>query len=134
MLCWCCLLSHVWLFTTLWTVSPPGSSVHGIFQARILEWVAISFSRGSSWSRDRTCITCIVKWILYHSATREALITYPKAMTITSWYFKHCPPIFHTSQTASHFCFFSNSPVVAIFPSFFLFRLFQTSNTSNFSL
>ena len=42
--------------------SPPGSSVHGILQARILEWVAISFSRGSSWPRDRTCIsyiTCI---------------------------------------------------------------------------
>ena len=34
--------------------SPPGSSVHGILQARILEWVAISFSRGSSPSRDRT--------------------------------------------------------------------------------
>ena len=34
--------------------SPPGSSVHGIFQARILEWVAISFSRGSSWPRDQT--------------------------------------------------------------------------------
>ena len=34
--------------------SPPGSSVHGIFQARILEWVAISFSRGSSQPRDRT--------------------------------------------------------------------------------
>ena len=33
---------------------PPGSSVHEIFQARILEWVAISFSRGSSWPRDRT--------------------------------------------------------------------------------
>ena len=34
--------------------SPPGSSVHGILQTRILEWVAISFSRGSSWPRDRT--------------------------------------------------------------------------------
>ena len=32
----------------------PGSSIHGIFQARVLEWVTISFSRGSSWSRDRT--------------------------------------------------------------------------------
>ena len=32
--------------------SPPGSSVHGIFQARILEWVAIPFSRGTSWLRD----------------------------------------------------------------------------------
>ena len=35
----------------------PGSSIHGIFQARILEWVAIPFSRGSSWPRDRTCVS-----------------------------------------------------------------------------
>ena len=39
--------------------SPPGSSVHGILQARTLDWVAISFSRGSSWLRDRTLVTCI---------------------------------------------------------------------------
>ena len=39
--------------------SPPGSSVHGISQARILEWVAISFSRGSSQIRDQTHIFCI---------------------------------------------------------------------------
>ena len=39
--------------------SPPGSSVHGISQARILEWVAISFSRGSSQSRDWTRVSCI---------------------------------------------------------------------------
>ena len=38
---------------------PPGSSVHGIFQATVLEWVAISFSRGSSWPRDRTRVSCI---------------------------------------------------------------------------
>ena len=38
--------------------SPPGSSVHGIFQATILAWVAIPFSRGSSWSRDRTRLSC----------------------------------------------------------------------------
>ena len=51
--------------------SPPGSSVHGILQARVLEWVAISFSRGSSRSRDGTqvsCIFCIGRWILYHHA------------------------------------------------------------------
>ena len=41
-------LSPVQFFATLWTVSSPGSSVHGISQARILECVAISFSRGSS--------------------------------------------------------------------------------------
>ena len=38
--------------------SPPGSSVHGILQARILEWVAVPPSRGSSWPRDRACISC----------------------------------------------------------------------------
>ena len=39
--------------------SLPGFSVHGILQARILEWLAISFSRGSSWFRDQTCVSCI---------------------------------------------------------------------------
>ena len=42
--------------------SPPGSSVHGILQARVLEWVTISFSRRSSWPRDRTSISCIAGW------------------------------------------------------------------------
>ena len=37
--------------------SPPGSSVHGIFQARILDWVAISSSRGSALPRDRICVS-----------------------------------------------------------------------------
>ena len=46
--------------------SPPGSSVNGIFQARTLEWVAISSSRGSSQPRDWTCISCVSGWILYH--------------------------------------------------------------------
>ena len=48
--------------------SPPGSSVHVIFQARIPEWVAISSSRGSSWSTEWThisCIFCIGRRILY---------------------------------------------------------------------
>ena len=48
--------------------SPSGSSVHGISQARILEWVATSSSRGSSWPRDRTLVSCIGKPILYHWA------------------------------------------------------------------
>ena len=39
--------------------SLPRFSVHGISQVRILQWVAISFSRGSSWPRDQTCISCI---------------------------------------------------------------------------
>ena len=42
--------------------SLPGSSIRGILLARILEWVAISFSRGSSWPRDQTHISCIPCW------------------------------------------------------------------------
>ena len=48
-----------------------GSSVHGISQARILEWVAISFSRGSSWPRDQTWVSCIVGRHFTVWATRE---------------------------------------------------------------
>ena len=64
------LLSHVWLCSPMES-SPPGSSVHGIFQPRMLEWVAISCSRGSSRPRDLThvsCISCIGSWTLYYYA------------------------------------------------------------------
>ena len=63
---------------TLWDptgCSPPGSSVCGILQARILEWVAIPSSRGSSLPRDQTYIfwvSCISRWVIYHRITREA--------------------------------------------------------------
>ena len=55
-----CMLSH---------------SVHGILQARLLEWVVIFSSRWSAWPRDQTCISyvsCIGRWILYHCTTWEA--------------------------------------------------------------
>ena len=42
--------------------SPPGSSVYGILQARILEWVIMPSSRGSSWPRDRTSLLCLLHW------------------------------------------------------------------------
>ena len=50
-----------------------GSSIHGILQARILEWAAISFSRGSSQSRDWTVVSCIAGRFLTVWAPREAL-------------------------------------------------------------
>ena len=59
------LPSHVQLFATPWS----SSSVHGNPQARTLEWVAISFSRGSSQPRDLTldsCISCTGRLILFH--------------------------------------------------------------------
>ena len=65
-----CMLSHfshVWLCDPT-DCSPPGSSVHGVLQAGILEWVAMLFSRGSSWSRDWTWasyVSCIGRQVLY---------------------------------------------------------------------
>ena len=52
--------------------SPPGSSVHGILQARMLEWVAMTFSRGSSWPRDWTWVSYIAGRFFTIWATREA--------------------------------------------------------------
>ena len=56
----------------------------GILQARILEWVVISFSRGSSWPRNQTWVSCIAGGIFTDWATREALIPWPEI--------KHRPP------------------------------------------
>ena len=52
--------------------SPPGSSVHGILQARMLEWVAVPFCRGSSRPRDWTRACCIAGRFFTIRATREA--------------------------------------------------------------
>ena len=53
--------------------SLPGSSLHGIFQARILEWVAIPFSKESFWPRGQTWVSCIAGRFFTVWATREAL-------------------------------------------------------------
>ena len=74
----------LWLVTQLCSTlcdpmdcSPPGSSVHGILQARILEWVAMPSSMGSSRHRDQTQVSCIPSWwIIYclsHMAFKEAV-------------------------------------------------------------
>ena len=64
-------LSHVRLCDPM-DCSPPGSSVHGIFHTNILEWVAVSFSRGSSQLRDRTQVSHIAGRFFTVWATREA--------------------------------------------------------------
>ena len=68
--------------------SPPGSSVHRIFQTRILEWIAISFSRGSSQPRDRTQVSRIAGRFFTSWATGEALWNsenYKMKPTSASW-------------------------------------------------
>ena len=70
------MLSHVLLFWEPVSYSPPSSSVCGVFQARILEWVAGSSSRESSQPRDQThvsCISCIGRRVPYLGTTWEAL-------------------------------------------------------------
>ena len=54
--------------------SLPGSSVHGILQAKILEWVAMLFSRGYSWPRDQTCISYITGGFFTYQTTRKVLL------------------------------------------------------------
>ena len=66
--------------------SPPGSSVHGILQARVLEWVAIFFSRGYSQARDQTQLSHTAGRLFNHWATREAL-----AMQKNNYIFIPCP-------------------------------------------
>ena len=69
---------------------PPGSSVHGVLKRRILQWVAISFCRGSSRSRDRTYISCIGRKILYHWATRKATSMFHyKCVKMSQWGFDY---------------------------------------------
>ena len=82
MMWYVCMLSHVQLCNSM-DCSPPGSSVHGISQARILDYAAVSFSRGSSQPRDQahvSCISCIGRQILYHCTPWEALLTNRKGI------------------------------------------------------
>ena len=88
----CCLCLVAQRCSTLYDPmdsSLPGSFVHVILQARMLEWFAISFSRGSSRPRDWTCVSCVScitgRWILYHWATWEALTRSQKFLTFGRW-------------------------------------------------
>ena len=73
---------------------PPGSSAHGIFQARILEWGAVFYSRGFSWPRDQTCVpctscvSCIGRQILYHCDAWEALLKHNACLQMQVY--PHC--------------------------------------------
>ena len=64
--------------------SPSGSSVHGISQARILEWIAISFSRGSFWPKDQILVSCLGGRFFTIWATGEVLYT-PLFLTLSHY-------------------------------------------------
>ena len=84
----CRPLSQDWRFAPPWT-GPPGSSVHGISQARVLEWVVIPFSRGSSWPRDWTRISCIAgaarETHYYQYLMRKCFILWVSISEVAIW-------------------------------------------------
>ena len=80
-----CVLSHVQLFETPWIVAHQAPLTTGFSKARMLEWVAISSSRESSWPRDQTHVSCIGGWILYHWATWEAHTSITMAKYLEHW-------------------------------------------------
>ena len=87
--------------------SPPGSSIHGIFQARVLEWVPISFTRGSFQPRDRIRISCIADrcfiLLIHRPVTLKLNIQKTEIMAsspITSWQIDG-----ETVETVSDFIF-----------------------------
>ena len=70
-----------------------GSSVYGIFQARVVEWIAISFSGGSSQPRNRTRVSCIAGKCFTVWATREAKHARPPCPSPTSWSLLNLSPL-----------------------------------------
>ena len=104
-----CLCTIAQLCPSLWDpmdCNPPGFSVHKIYQARILEWVAISFSRGYSQPRDGSCISCTGRWealfvlisntkfrstnhMTNNVLKRKTLSTYPCQMPRHCWIVGH---------------------------------------------
>jgi len=77
--------------------SPRGSSVRGISQARTVKWAAVSYSRGSSWPKDQTpisCVSCIGRQILYNCAPWEAQVSRQNYNSK-----RHTQPSVHCSTT-----------------------------------
>ena len=113
----------------------PGSSVHGVFQAKILEWVAISYSRGPSRPRDGTRVSWVFyigRWMRYHHASLLSLLFSHSVVSDSLWLMDcstpgspvlHCLP--ELAQTHVHWVSdamqlshpLSPSPPPALFPS-----------------
>ena len=101
-------------------------SVHGIFQARILEWVAISFFRGSSQSKDHwACISCIGRWFLYNWATRKAPIK--KLINLNVKKKSHLFYSFYMSSNVTSKRSYPRPSTLSPFFVLFLFRTYLSS-------
>ena len=118
----------------------PDSFVHGISQARMLEWVAISFSRGSSQPRDQTCISCISRWILlllfYFILLYNTVLVLPYIdmnpprvyMSSQSWTALPPPTPYHLSGSSQ--CTSPKHPVSCIEPRLAIHFLYDSIHVS----
>ena len=82
-------LTRAWLFVTPWTAACQAPLSMGILQARMLEWVAIPVSMGSSQPSDWTHASSTGRWVLYHWATWEALLSHfslPECVSTCKWW------------------------------------------------
>ena len=92
--------------------TPPDSSVHGILQARILEWVAMPSSKGSSWPRDQTCLLPLLHWqvdslpLSHQGSPQMRATSYKMLEGFQTWGFYQVPFIHQKLQpwSPSSFC------------------------------
>ena len=123
--------SPIGLFSTLWTVAHQSigqSPVHGILQARILERVAISSSRGSFQPRDQThmsCVSSIARWILYHCATwQDPVVNIFRIKYIFYWFHQSCIlfSLLYILPLNASFYYFGSYSTFSVWPSFQYFK------------
>ena len=110
--CACAVLSrfsHVWLFVTLWTVAHQTPLSTRIFQVRILKWVAMASSRGSSRPRDWTCstyVSCTGRQVLYHyqsvSSVTQSCLTLCKPLDCSTLGFPVHHQLLEPTKTHVH--------------------------------
>ena len=137
--CVCLVALSYSALCNLMNCSLPGSSVHRILQGRILEWVAIPFSRGSSRPRGQThisCISCIGKQILYHWTTWEYTLTYIQTLMLTyilTCTRTHIHPL-NTTNIHIHTCSHTYFNLTHVVQSLSHVRLFETPWTHQASL
>ena len=120
--CYCCSVAK--LCPTLWDPMDwrmPGSSVHGILQARILEWVASPFSRGSSRPRDRTWGSCIAGRFFTVWASREALM-----MLLISYYYSNPYILKERRKDSATYWIYTMHQILDIYVKLITFRPHST--------
>ena len=88
--CWCLVSKSCRALCNPMGYIPPGSSVHEISQTRILQWVSIFFSRGSSHPRDQTCVSYFGRQTLYHWTIREGPWCVCRLLLCLGYYLYHC--------------------------------------------